>query len=44
MTTHTRICTCTHGHLSHRYLLSTRANNGRCLGPNCWCEQFEEAK
>lgn len=45
MTFHATICAakdCQHGHLSHRYQITTRLNGGECLAPNCPCCAFEE--
>lgn len=39
---HTHICVCHHGRIAHRYLLGTKANDGECLAPQCWCGTYEE--
>lgn len=37
--THTHVCQCAHGRLSHRYDLASRGNDGACL--MCRCAGFE---
>ena len=38
----TNPCPCGHRHITHRYVLATRDNDGGCLAPGCDCEGDED--